>query len=226
MTKTLTLKEADKWLSALADAPTKWGFGANRKIGAYLKKRVRTNFKKQQSSSGRPWAKTYVVPLPQIGEKAAMLLNGGQPYHQKTIQTRAGLRAAKKWRKKHGRPTKPQKALYRSTGPKRNRVRKVFDHLVTFSLTTAKTKAKGKAAGLSTTTAMTMSPNHFFYGYTPGMKWIEKLQFGGRFRSGQVPPREMIGLTEADLKFIDEVYSTAYEKFAARGKQYGESPCT
>jgi len=211
----MTVPQFEAWTRELAKAPDKWGLGTHRKIAAYLKRTHRKRLRGQRTPSGMAWKRTFVPDMPQVGDTAFMLLEDGTTVRE-TIKTRSGLRKAKAWRKKFGPPVKPQKAIVRTAGKKRFRARKVFDFLVTNALSTARTKRARRAAGLSTNSALSYSPSHLYYGYTPGTKWIERLQFGGEFKGGTVPPREMIGLNNNDINFIEDAYASALLKHASR----------
>jgi len=216
--KTMDMKQFDAYMSDLAEAPDKWGLGANRKVAAHLKREHRKSLRAHTTPTGMPWKKTFVPPMPTIGDYAPMILETGQIIKQ-TIRTRRGVRAAQAWRKQYGPPTKPKKALVRTAGKKRHRARRIFDRLVTNVLSTKKTTQKRRAAGLDTVTALSYGPRHLIYGYKAGTDWIQELHFGGTYRGEPIPAREIVGMTEADIAFIKQAYIDAFYKYAERTGQ-------
>ena len=116
------------------------------------------------------------------------------------IRSTRGKRRAVAFRKKFGPALKPLPALVRKSG--KQKARRILDFLTGAGF-------RGRAARMGKT--------FLHYGYTPGSRWIEKLQFGGMYRRGIVPPREIVGMNQRDIKHIENIYADGYLKRAMKG---------
>ena len=199
----MSLAQFDKWISSL-DNPGPYGWKPeHNKFGKYFRDGFKKRAKKHVDPTGKAWAPGFSKPYEKIGDMAPMeILDSGFKYRtiRQRIRTVSGKQAARKYRKIYGPPAKPdRKPLVRTSG--KNKLRSIWDFL--------------RTPGRSTRTSKTS----FSYGYTPGTKWIEKLQFGGAFgRTGKrVPPRVILGITKADIEFIGKTYADGYERRRLKG---------
>ena len=205
---TMSLEQCQRWLTSLQDAG-KWGWlPEHRKIGKHIRTQTRKRIKAHQTPGGRPWPKRYI---PQgnvaIGDRGPLeppqrsnlwrsaawtkILTGEQ-------QSRAQKVLKKMLIERYGAN---QAAVYR-TG-KRGRATRLQQALT-------RDRAPGSATRFGKTWLQ--------YGLTPGWsKWAGLLDKGGTYNGKRVPPRTLIGLTQADLKIIENIYAAGYLKRVLKG---------
>jgi len=201
MAQTMNVEQMNRWLKSLEN-PGKWGWmPEHKKIGKLLKTETGAQLKKHQGPDGKPWPKTYSKPLPKVGDRVPILIegDGADRIFVQKLKTSAGRKRAVALRKKFGPPAKGLKPLIR-TGKKR-RATRIRDYLVR------------RATGRS----LQMGKDFLKYGYTPGTKWIEELQFGGKYREGEIPKREILGLTKKVIQKIEEIYAAGMLKRIKKG---------
>jgi len=190
----------DRWAKEVGDNLPRYGWiPAFKKIGKYLKDQHKIRLKFHQTPDRAAWAKRYHKPAPRVGESAPILLDDGRVIYQR-LKTTRGSRRARAFRQKWGPPMKPTPALVRTTG--KSKARTILDFL---------TK---RASGRS----IRISKYKMEYGYTPGTRWIEKLQFGGTYRGGRVQPREMVGLNRTDMTVIENIMADFVLRRVMKGR--------
>jgi hypothetical protein len=202
----MTVPQAEKWLRSLEN-PGRYGWvPEHKKIGRHLRDQHKRRLTRHVTADGAPWPKKYHKPRPKVGDTVPMLVDGEGGGRARvvvqTIRSVAGRRKAVAFRNRFGPPMKPLPALVRKTG--KRKARKIWDFLV----------GRGFAGG-----ALQIGRTFLKYGWTRGTRWIEKLQYGGTYRRKRVPPRGIVGLNRADIRFIDETYAAGFEKRAMKGKR-------
>ena len=184
MPKAITIDKAITDLAKVSRDMERFGLVSPfRTIGKRLRKDFVRSVRKATNPDGTPWEKTTPKPLAKIGEEAKMITDKGKVIRQK-IRSKKGKRAAKKYRTKYGPPLRKLKAIHRGGkfGTKRT--------IAAFLNTPGRAIRFGKWK--------------FEYGYTPGTKWVEKLQFGGSINGKRVPKRTIMELTPRQRVFISE----------------------
>lgn len=182
----------------------KWGWiYEHKKIGTYLIGRHRERIRGHVGPLGRPWTPIHSKPGPKVGDIVPMLFEdkGGLIIPQQ-IRSVRGKRRAVAFRRRFGPAVRPAHAIVRTRkviGAKKTR------WIRNFLLT------RGRSMRITKTSLM--------YGFTPGTRWIEDLQFGGsskRYGGARIPPRPVVGLNEADLEFIENMYADGAQKRALK----------
>ena len=184
MPRPITINEATRRLKWIGGSVDRYGLVSPfRTIGKYLRKKAVKNVRQSRDNRGVQWEKTYSEPLEKVRHKdpVPMLLSNGQVVTQK-IKTRKGKQARKRFRQKYGPPLRKLRAIHR--GGKFATQKRIAD----FLNTPGRSIRFGKWA--------------FEFGFTPGTRWVEKLQFGGTYKGGMVPKRTILGLTFLDREFI------------------------
>jgi len=200
MAVVMSEKQFTRWAKEVGDRLPKYGWiPAWKKIGAYLKKQHRIRLRGHKGPDGRAWKKQWTKLAPRIGDEAPILLDDGRVIYQK-IKTGKGKKQARDFRKKYGPPLKQEQALVRTTG--KFRVRTILDFLVT------------KATGRS----IRISKHKMEYGYTPGTRWIEKLQNGGSYRGQALPRREIVGMNSQDVKEVENIMADFVKRRIEKGR--------
>lgn len=157
-----------------------------KKIMAAKRNAVKAEFRGHKTPDGKPWKKKWRPPEPKIGARARFISSttGKQVYTE--IKSKKQLASAKAlFRKFHGSKSKGLHALFRPRKP--NKVRKLFDKLT------------AAVVGKNASGVISISKFRARYGFTPGTSWIEKLQFGGRYKGGIVPKRTIMAWTKREI---------------------------
>lgn len=186
MAQELSIDQARRRIEGLSKSIDNFGLTPPfRKIGKYLRKKSVSNVRKGRSPRGIKWQDTFFKPLEKVGHKdpVEMIVGHNKVITQK-IRSKKGKKARKKFREKFGPPLKKMKALHR--GGKFSTKKRIAEFLNT----------PGRA--------LRFGKWEFEYGFTPGTRWIEQLQFGGVYKGGKVPKRTILELTFLDRKFISE----------------------
>ena len=228
----MSVPEFDAWVKRLGEFRKNAVRGAMQHLGKYLRTQHRDRLRAHVGPDGQPWQPTFFAPRPKIGDRVPVIVSPGDlptispgmrlqsarsrrypAVVTETIRTQAGKARAVAFRERYGPPFKPDKALIRTAGKKK--ARKILDFLTKPGSGSVRVSATGLE-----------------YGYTRGTKWIEALQNGGQYREGsnrsafrslvrlvrgaaKVPPRPMVGLSAANVSYIENYLADRYEDFAA-----------
>jgi len=211
MSEVFTIPQLDRYLGNLKDPGRRGWSPVHNKLGKYYRNKAKDRMNRHVGVDGKPWAAGYHEPRWKVGDYVPMLLSHGEGVHNpqsvndggsvvtQIAKTVKGSRAARRFRKKYGPPVKPDtKPLIITRGKKKKRV--IWDFL--------------RKPGRSTRVTKTS----FSYGYTPGTRWIEKLQNGGMYKGQRVPARSILGITKADELFTESAYADYYEKVRLKGR--------
>jgi len=193
----MTVPQVDKFLSSLEN-PGKWGWKTTHdKCATYLLRGHKRRIRGHKDPDGKVWQKIFVPPSPKVGTKAPILLDTGRVVTE-TIRSSGGKRRNAEFRKKFGIPTKKLQSLYRPSVPgglsKRLKATKIWQLL----------SSRGNSVR---TSKFSMT-----YGFTPGTQWVKTHQFGGIFKGKSVPTREIVGMNDADVKAIQDIYLFDYRR--------------
>lgn len=190
MALVMNLKQFVGWLESIKKVGRFGWVPEFNSIGKLVRTSHQNRFKSHTEPSGTPWKKLYSQPKPRVGQVASMIVSkkgARRIVIPQKIRSVRGKKRAIRFREVFGPPFKPQPALIRT--------RKALGTYRTVFIRDFLTGSGFRGRG-----AMRITKTSFFFGFTRGSRWIERMQFGSTYRGKRVPARVVVGWTRR-LKF-------------------------